>query len=110
MTPLLYGYNMSAQPRVVKSFFVVLRRGYPGLPWFHKTTLEKLGLHKRHQCVEKVNNASVRGMLAKVAHLIQIETDEMYYNRKMAEYEAAQPRPAVRVRHRPQPASTVAAQ
>jgi hypothetical protein len=34
-----------------------------------------------------------------VAHLVVIETDQMYYNRKMAEYEAAKLRPPIIIRH-----------
>jgi hypothetical protein len=34
-----------------------------------------------------------------VAHLVVIETDQMYYNRKMKEYEAAKLRPPIIVRH-----------
>lgn len=48
------------------SLFVTLRRGLAGRPHFHLRILEALGLHKRHQCVEKPNNESIRGMLAKV--------------------------------------------
>jgi ribosomal protein L30 len=50
----------------VQSLFVTLRRGYAGTPWFHRRILEALGLQHRHQCVEKPNNASIRGMLSKV--------------------------------------------
>lgn len=51
---------------VVRSLFVTLRRGFAGKPWFHRRVVEALGLTKRHQCVEKPNNASIRGMLLKV--------------------------------------------
>ena len=34
-----------------------------------------------------------------VAHLVTIETDHMYYNRKLAEYEASKLRSPVTVRH-----------
>lgn len=34
-----------------------------------------------------------------VAHLVVIESDQMYYNRKVAEYEAAKLRQPVIVRH-----------
>ncbi|KAF5829545.1 hypothetical protein DUNSADRAFT_15942, partial [Dunaliella salina] len=49
----------------VRSLFVTLRRGLIGKPHFHKRVLAALGLHTRHQCVERPNNESIRGMLAK---------------------------------------------
>eukprot|EP00983_Pelagomonas_calceolata_P073502 1152165-Pelagomonas_calceolata.AAC.1 len=50
----------------VRSLFVTLRRGWIGKPHFHQRVLAALGLHTRHQCVERPNNESIRGMLAKV--------------------------------------------
>jgi large subunit ribosomal protein L30 len=38
-----------------------------------KRTLYALGLHKLHQTVEHKDNAVLRGMLAKVSHLVEIE-------------------------------------
>jgi len=38
-----------------------------------RRTLEALGLHKHQSEVELVNNASVRGMLFKVRHMIEVE-------------------------------------
>lgn len=34
-----------------------------------------------------------------VAHLVTIETDQMYYNRKVAEHDSRKLRPPVTVRH-----------
>ena len=51
---------------VVRSLFVTLRRGLAGKPWPHRRVVEALGLTRRHDCVEKPNNASIRGMLGKV--------------------------------------------
>lgn len=50
----------------VRSFFVTLKRSYAGTPWFHQRILRALGLKRRHLCVEKPNNISIRGMLFKV--------------------------------------------
>lgn len=50
----------------VRSFFVTLKRSYAGTPWFHQRILRALGLKRRHLCVEKPNNISIRGMLHKV--------------------------------------------
>lgn len=50
----------------VRSLFVTLRRGLAGKPWFHKRIIQALGLRTRHQCVEKPNTDTIRGMLMKV--------------------------------------------
>jgi large subunit ribosomal protein L30 len=40
----------------------------------HKATLRAMGLHKIGQTVEKADTPTLRGMLAKVNHLVQIES------------------------------------
>ncbi len=42
----------------------------------HKATLRALGLHKVGQTVEKENSLAVRGMIAKVNHLVQVEDQD----------------------------------
>lgn len=54
------------QDQAIKTLFVTLRRSQAGKPWFHRRVLESLGLRKRLTCVEKPNNAIIRGMLRKV--------------------------------------------
>jgi large subunit ribosomal protein L30 len=39
----------------------------------HKDTVRALGLRKMHQTVELYDTPSIRGMLAKVIHLITVE-------------------------------------
>jgi large subunit ribosomal protein L30 len=39
----------------------------------HKATVRALGLRRMHQTVEQVDSPTLRGMLAKVAHLVEIE-------------------------------------
>jgi large subunit ribosomal protein L30 len=39
----------------------------------HKATIRALGLHKIGQSVEQPNSLSIRGMIAKVNHLVEIE-------------------------------------
>jgi large subunit ribosomal protein L30 len=39
----------------------------------HKKTVKALGLHRMHQTVEQPDTLAVRGMLAKVAHLVKVE-------------------------------------
>ncbi|MEJ2148334.1 MAG: 50S ribosomal protein L30 [Chloroflexota bacterium] len=42
----------------------------------HKDTVRSLGLRKMHQVVEQADTPSVRGMLLKVAHLVDVEEVE----------------------------------
>lgn len=39
----------------------------------HKATVRALGLTRMHQTVEQVDTPALRGMLSKVAHLVEIE-------------------------------------
>jgi large subunit ribosomal protein L30 len=39
----------------------------------HKATLKALGFRRLQQVVEHVDSPSLRGMLAKVSHLVEIE-------------------------------------
>jgi large subunit ribosomal protein L30 len=39
----------------------------------HKATVRALGLRRMHQTVEQVDTPSLRGMLAMVAHLVEVE-------------------------------------
>ena len=57
---------MAEAPAAIRSLFVTLRRSVNGKPWFHRRILTALGLHTRHQCLEKPNNETIRGMLNKV--------------------------------------------
>jgi len=38
-----------------------------------RATVEGLGLRKLHQTVEQADSPSLRGMLAKVSHLVEVE-------------------------------------
>uniref|UniRef100_A0A7R9YT99 Large ribosomal subunit protein uL30m n=1 Tax=Chlamydomonas euryale TaxID=1486919 RepID=A0A7R9YT99_9CHLO len=87
------------EPQAVRSLFVTLRRGMAGKPWFHRRVVEALGLSRRHDCVEKPNNASIRGMLHKVPHLVVVETDRMYFYRRLKAYYDELPRPPLTVAH-----------
>lgn len=39
----------------------------------HRATVEALGLKKLHKTVEMPDNASVRGMIEQVKHLVKVE-------------------------------------
>lgn len=38
-----------------------------------RRTIKALGLHRMHQQVEHVDSPSIRGMIAKVKHLVEVE-------------------------------------
>lgn len=42
----------------------------------HKATIRALGLRRMHQTVEHVDAPTLRGMLAKVSHLVEVEESE----------------------------------
>jgi large subunit ribosomal protein L30 len=52
---------------------VTLRRSTIGEKPKTRATVEGLGLKRIHQTVEQVDSPSLRGMLAKVSHLIEVE-------------------------------------
>lgn len=41
-----------------------------------KRTVKALGFRKLHQTIEHTDSPSIRGMLAKITHLIQVEEKE----------------------------------
>ena len=42
-------------------------------PKDQKDTVRRLGLHRMHDTVEKEDRPDIRGMLAKVRHLVRVE-------------------------------------
>ncbi|MEK9164676.1 MAG: 50S ribosomal protein L30 [Chloroflexota bacterium] len=56
-----------------KNVKVTLVRSPLGYSVRHKATVRALGLRKLHQMVELPDTSTLRGMLAKVAHLVTIE-------------------------------------
>jgi len=40
-----------------------------------KATVQALGLHRMQQTVEQIDSVTLRGMLAKVSHLVKIEEE-----------------------------------
>jgi large subunit ribosomal protein L30 len=45
-----------------------------GYPQNQRLTLKALGFRRLHQTIEHEDNASIRGMLVKVNHLVKCET------------------------------------
>lgn len=59
-----------AEGKIIK---VTLVRSPIGYPEPQKATVRALGLHRMHQTVEHKDTPALRGMLAKVIHMIRIE-------------------------------------
>jgi len=56
-----------------KTVKVTLRKSVIGEKPKTRATVEGLGLRKLHQTVEQVDTPSLRGMLAKVSHLVEVD-------------------------------------
>jgi large subunit ribosomal protein L30 len=56
-----------------KTLRLTLVRSPLGYTQRHKDTVRSLGLRRLHQSVEHADSPSLRGMLAKVAHLVKVE-------------------------------------
>lgn len=62
-----------AEKTPVKVLRITLVHSGIGYTVRHKATLKALGFHRLHQVVEHVDCPSLRGMLSKVNHLVEIE-------------------------------------
>ncbi len=56
-----------------KSLRITLVRSPLGNTQRHKDTVRALGLRRMHQTVERPDSPHLRGMLAKVAHMVTVE-------------------------------------
>ena len=56
-----------------KTIKVTLTRSVIGEKPKTRATVEGLGLKRIHQTVEQVDSPSLRGMLAKVSHLVEVD-------------------------------------
>jgi large subunit ribosomal protein L30 len=54
---------------------ITLKKSGIGYTKRQKNTLKALGLHDINQTITQVDNPAVRGMIAKVSHLVEIETE-----------------------------------
>lgn len=57
-------------PKIVRITLVKSPIGYTEK---HKATIRALGLRKMHQTVQHVDSPTLRGMLYKVSHLVEVE-------------------------------------
>lgn len=55
---------------------VTLVRSTIGRPKDQELTVRAMGIKKMHQTVELVDDASTRGMITKVSHLVRVEEAE----------------------------------
>ncbi len=62
-----------AENTPVKVLRITLVHSGIGYTVRHKATLKALGFRRLHQTVEHVDSPTLRGMLAKVMHLVEIE-------------------------------------
>ena len=58
---------------MAKKLIITLKKSTIGALPKHKQTVEALGLRKMHQVVEKQDNPQMRGMIAQVKHLLEVE-------------------------------------
>ena len=57
---------------MAKQLQVTLKRSLIGRPESQKTTVYTLGLRKTNQTAIHQDNAAIRGMIAKVSHLVEV--------------------------------------
>ena len=62
--------NTETKEKIVRITLVKSPIGYTVK---HKATIRALGLHKMHQTVQHVDSPTLRGMLYKVSHLVEVE-------------------------------------
>ena len=56
-----------------KTLRITLVRSLLGNTERHKATVRSLGLRKLHQSVELADTPQLRGMIAKIAHMVRVE-------------------------------------
>lgn len=59
-----------------KRLRVTLVKSAIGYTLRQKNTIRALGLHRMHETVEHTDSPAVRGMIAKVIHLVKVEEVE----------------------------------
>lgn len=58
---------------VEKILRITLVRSPIGYPVRQKETVRAIGLNRMHQTVEQLDSPSMRGMIAKISHLVEVE-------------------------------------
>ncbi len=52
---------------------IKLVRSTIGRPWDQERTVRALGIRRMHQTVIRPDNPSIRGMVTKIRHLVEVE-------------------------------------
>jgi large subunit ribosomal protein L30 len=52
---------------------ITLVRSVIGRPWDQERTVRSLGIRRIHQTVVRPDNPSIRGMVTKIHHLVEVE-------------------------------------
>jgi len=58
---------------VAEKLIITLKRGLAGKDKRQIATCEALGLRKTNSTVEQPDNPAIRGMIVKVAHLVEVK-------------------------------------
>lgn len=58
---------------MAKQLQITLKRSLIGRPGTQRVTVNTLGLKKLHQTVVHGDNPAIRGMVAKVQHLVEVK-------------------------------------
>ena len=61
-----------SKPSEIKVLRIKLIKSPIGYSKHHKATIRALGLHRMNQTVDQVDSPTLRGMLSKVNHLVEI--------------------------------------
>ena len=64
---------MAAKKETAKTLKITLVRSTIGQVPKNRATVEAMGLRKLHQTVELPDNASTRGQIQKVRHMVKVE-------------------------------------
>eukprot|EP00242_Pyramimonas_sp_CCMP2087_P017767 CAMPEP_0198212518 /NCGR_PEP_ID=MMETSP1445-20131203/26439_1 /TAXON_ID=36898 /ORGANISM="Pyramimonas sp., Strain CCMP2087" /LENGTH=85 /DNA_ID=CAMNT_0043886977 /DNA_START=118 /DNA_END=375 /DNA_ORIENTATION=- len=63
---------------MIEKLMITLRRSLAGSSERQRATIAGLGLRRIDQTVEMPNNPNVRGMIAKVGHMLKVMTKEQW--------------------------------
>ncbi len=66
---------MSGKKSKEKVLRITLTKSPIGYSYRQKRTVRALGLRRMHQTVEQSDTAVIRGMIAKVSHLVTVESE-----------------------------------
>ena len=60
-----------------KKVRITLVRSPIGYSYRQKATVKALGLHRMHQTIEHNDTPALRGMIAKISHLLEVEEEQV---------------------------------